>query len=264
MRRMWLFTMSAAAVVLATAFGSVSAAGQGKWATVKGQIVYPAGKAVPERKALDVTQDKNHCLSKGAILDETLVVNPKNRGIKNVVVWLRPDNTNPKSAIPKEQIDPADAARQPVTIQIDQPCCMFVNRITLARVGDTVEVKNSAPVPHNFFCATGNNGEHNPTIPAGQSFKFGPLVAETSPILFKCTIHPWMNGYIRVFDHPYYAVTDDDGKFELKNAPVGKFRLVVWQEKVGYLGGKDGRFGTPIDIAGATTELKPMDFDIAP
>jgi len=264
MRRVWLFALSAAAVVLATAFGPASAQDKAKWSTVKGQIVYPAGKAVPDRKPLDVSQDKAHCLSKGAVLDETLIVNPKNRGIKNVVVWLRPDNINPKASLTKDQIDPADAARKSATVVIDQPCCMFVNRITLARVGDSIEVKNSAPVPHNFFCASANNGEHNPTIPANGSFKLGPLVAEASPIPFKCTIHPWMSGYIRIFDHPYAAVTDDNGNFVLKNAPVGKFRLVVWQEKVGFLGGKDGRFGTQIDIAGATTELKPMDFDIAP
>jgi hypothetical protein len=119
-----------------------------------------------------------------------------------VVVWLRPDNQNPKAAFPKDRIHPSDAARKPATVTIDQPCCMFVNRITIARVGDTIVVQNAAPVAHNFFCSTANNGEHNPTIPAGQDFKIGPLVAESTPILFKCTIHPWMAGYIRIFRPP--------------------------------------------------------------
>ena len=36
-----------------------------------------------------------------------------------------------------------------------------------------------------------------------------------------CNIHGWMKAYVRVFDHPYYAVTDEDGKFEIKLARVG-------------------------------------------
>jgi len=271
MRRAWFLASLAAVGAVAALLTPASAEEKAGWSTVKGQVVYPAAKAVPVRKKLDVTQDKAHCLAKGDILDESLIVNPKNKGIKNVVVWLRPDNMNPKqSAFPKEQIDPADAQRKPATVTIDQPSCMFVNRITLARVGDTITAKNSASVAHNFFWTSANNGEFNVTIPKESSWTLGgngkaqPLVAEASPIQFKCTIHPWMAGYVRVFDHPYYAVTDEDGKFEIKNAPVGQFRMVVWQEKVGFLGGKDGRFGTPVTIAGATTEMKPIEFDIAP
>ena len=73
-----------------------------------------------------------------------------------------------------------------------------------------------------------------------------------------------MNGYVRIFDHPYYAVTDEDGKFEIKNAPVGQFRIVYWHEN-GLRGGAKGRFGEPIKIAGKETmEMKPTDFDIRP
>jgi hypothetical protein len=73
-----------------------------------------------------------------------------------------------------------------------------------------------------------------------------------------------MEGFVKVFDNPYYAVTDGDGKFEIKNAPAGKLRVVYWQEKVGYKGGKEGRFGEQIDVAAPATELKPVVFDIAP
>ncbi len=231
--------------------------------TIKGQVVLPADKAVPPRAAINVTQDKEHCLSKGPLTAEDVVVNPTNRGIKNVVVWLRPDDLNVKAPFPKDKIDPAAAARKPETVVIDQPCCMFTPRVTIARVGDTIEVKNSAPVAHNFFWTSGNNGEFNPTIPAGGSFKFPQaIVAENPPIGYKCSIHPWMSGWVRVFDHPYYAVTDADGKFEIKNAPVGKFRLVAWHESKGFLGGKEGRVGKEVDLAGPTTEMKPLDFDL--
>ncbi|MBY0514034.1 MAG: hypothetical protein K2P78_09010 [Gemmataceae bacterium] len=245
--------------------GGAPVAAQNGFGTVKGTVAYPAAKPVPERKKLDITQDKAHCLSKGDVLDETLVVNPKNKGIKNVVVWLRPDTTDPKAAFPKDKIHPDDAKRAPADVVVDQPCCMFVKRVTIARVGDQLVVKNPAPVAHNFFWTSGSNGEFNVTVPKESDWKMPQkLAAETAPIQFRCTIHPWMNGYVRIFDHPYYAVTDEDGKFELKNAPAGKWRLVVWQEKVGFLGGAQGRFGTPIEIKGPATELKPIEFDIAP
>jgi hypothetical protein len=264
MRRHWF--LAAATFAAAVLFTPTSPAADGDWATVKGQIVFPAGKAAPERKKLDVSQDKEHCLSKGDILDESLIVNPKNKGIKNVVVWLRIDSADPKeykNKLPADKIHPSDKERKPAKITIDQPCCMFVKRITLARVGDTIVAKNPAPVAHNFFWTSANNGEFNVTVAKDSEWAMPQaLVAEASPVQFKCTIHPWMAGYVRIFDHPYYAVTDADGKFEMKNAPVGKFRMVVWQEKQGFLGGKEGRFGTPVEIKAGNTEVKPIEFDI--
>lgn len=241
----------------------VSSRADAQWATVKGRVVFPEGKAIPERPALNVTQDKPHCLKDGAILDESVVVNPKNRGIKNVVVWLRPVDPDTKE-FAAGQIHPDDAKRKSGEVVIDQPCCMFVPRVTAARVGDTLMVKNSAPVNHNFFWSTANNGECNVNIPAGGKHQLAkPLAAEAGPIQYKCTVHPWMTGYVRVFDHPYHAVTDGDGNFEIRNAPAGRFRIVFWHEN-GFRGGKDGRFGEVITIAGPTLEIKPVDFDVSP
>lgn len=252
---------------LASAFlavGGWRAAADDKWVTIKGQVVFPADKEIPKRSALNVTQDKDHCLSKGDLLDESIVINPKNRGVKNVVVFLRPDDTNPKSEFAKDQIFPDDAKRKPAEIVIDQPCCMFVNRVTAARVGDKIVVKNSAPVPHNFFWDSSNNGAHNATIPKMDKWEMpDALKKENPPIQYKCTIHGWMTGYVRIFDHPYYAVTDEDGKFEIKNAPAGKFRIVYWHEN-GLRGGAKGRFGEEIEIKGPTLEMKPTEFDVSP
>jgi hypothetical protein len=260
MRRL-VFSAAFAAVVLAVS--GVTAAAQDQWATIKGQVVFPADKQIPKRAALNVTQDKDHCLSKGDILDESVIVNPKNRGVKNVVVWLRPDDKDPKSKFTKEQIHPDDAKRKPAELVITQPCCMFVDRITIARPGDTLVVKNPAPVPHNFFWSSANNGEHNITVPKLDQWKMpDKLVAESPPIQYKCTIHGWMTGYVRIFDHPYVAVTDADGKFEIKNAPVGKYRIVYWHEN-GFKGGAQGRFGEEIEIKGPATDVK-ADFDVSP
>src|SRR5439155_25864107 len=122
--------------VLCCALFSSSAAAQ--WADVKGQVVFPKGAPVPKRAPLVLGANPPACVKGGQILDESILVNPKNNGIKNVVVWLRPDNMNPKANFEKEQIHPADAKRKPAEVVIDQPCCMFEPRVTTARVGDTL------------------------------------------------------------------------------------------------------------------------------
>src|SRR5262245_23768467 len=176
------------AVVAALVAVSAADAADDKWATIKGQIVFPAGKDIPKRDKLNVTQDKDHCLKDGDILDESVIVNAQNRGVKNVVVWLRPAAKNPKAAFTKDEIYPDDAKRKPAEVVIDQPCCMFVNRITIARPGDTLVVKNSAPVPHNFFWSSTANGEHNITVPKmDQRTMPEPLTPESTPIQYKCT-----------------------------------------------------------------------------
>jgi len=249
---------------LVLGLGTPRASAQQQWATIKGQVVFPADKPVPVRAALNVNQDKAACLANGAILDESILVNAKSRGIRNVVVYLRPNNQQPGAAFAANEIHPDDAKRKPAEVVIDQPCCMFVNRVTAARVGDTLVVKNPAPVVHNFFWSSANNGDYNPNIAAKTDWKMPkPLVKEDSPIQYKCTIHGWMTGYVRIFDHPYYAVTDEDGKFTIKDAPVGKYRIVFWHEN-GVRGGAKGRFGEPIEIKGPTLEMKPTEFDVSP
>jgi hypothetical protein len=262
MRQILFGALAVAALCVAS---GLSSAADEKWVTIKGQVVFPKGKELPKRATLNVTQDKDHCLKDGDIKDESVIVNAKNKGIKNVVVFLRPDDTTGKADFPKDKIHPDDAKRKPAEIVIDQPCCMFVKRITAARVGDKIVVKNPAPVAHNFFWDSGNNGAYNQTVAKQDEWKMPEaLKKENPPIQFKCTIHPWMSGYVRVFDHPYYAVTDADGKFEIKNAPAGKFRIVYWHENPGVKGGAQGRFGEVIDIKGPTMEMKPVEFDVSP
>jgi hypothetical protein len=50
---------------------------------------------------------------------------------------------------------------------------------------------------------------------------------------FKCDVHGWMNAYVGVLDHPYFAVSDKDGKFDIKNLPAGTYTIEAWHEKLG-------------------------------
>jgi hypothetical protein len=236
------------------------------WVTIKGQVVLPMGLSIPKPKALNVAgANAAACLQKGPLVDDRIDIDPGTRGIRNVVVWLRPGNVKVNAFAPNE-IHPADAKRKPADVLIDQPCCLFTPRIVTARVGDTIVVKNPAAFPHNFFWTSTNNGEHTSNIPAKGQFRLPkPLVAEASPIPFRCTVHPWMSGTVRIFDHPYFAVTDEKGNFEIENAPAGNYRILYWHENTGYLGGRQCRLGTPINITAGTNcimEMKVTDFDV--
>ena len=77
-----------------------------------------------------------------------------------------------------------------------------------------------------------NNREWNKSQPHGMEVE-ETFTREEIAIPVKCNIHPWMRAYIAVFKHPYFAVTDRDGKFEIKNLPPGTYTIKAWQEKLG-------------------------------
>jgi plastocyanin len=226
-----------------------------QWGTVKGQVVW-GGDALPPRKNVDVNKDQEHCLSKGPIPDESWVINSANKGIRWAFVWLVPEPGQPKLAI-----NPDVQLIKQSEVVIDQPCCRFEPHALALREGQQLIFKNSAPVAHNVnWTGVLKNPGSNQILPAGQSFAVKGLVADRYPLTVACNIHPWMKAWVRVFDNPYYAVTDPDGNFEIKLVPPGKCRLMVWQESVGYRGGAAGRNGTPIEIKpGMTTDLGKLD-----
>jgi hypothetical protein len=244
--------MAAAGLLLTAAERSDA---QEKWSTIKGQIVW-GGDKIPDRKTIDVKVDPAHCLSanptadkaKGTILDEALLINTKNKGLKNVFVWLVSDNPIP--------IHPA-LMKFPPTVEIDQPDCMFFPRAIGMREGQVFKVKNSAPVQHNIrWIGDGvNNQGGNVTLKQGDSAEVKDLKAQRLPLPLECNIHGWMKGRLGVFAHPYFAITDENGNFEIPNAPVGEFRVMIYHEEIGYRGGAKNKNGEPITIKGKVTDL---------
>lgn len=241
------------------------AAADGKWVTIKGRVVWDdANGAVPQRKPIQATKDQEVCAKDKEFLTEDWVVNPKNKGIQHVVVWLAPEppagggKLKDLPPFDKNDINPAVLKAMKPSVEIDQPCCRFIPHVVVAQEGQKMVIKNSAPVPHNAKWASRSNGEINPLIPGGGQFNVqDPLVAERFPITVECSIHPWMKAYVWVFKHPYFAVTDADGNFEIKDAPVlnGKLRLVMWHE--GGVAG-DWRLGESVEVKPGTTDLKEV------
>ena len=123
-----------------------------------------------------------------------------------------------------------DAPKEHVVV--DQRKMTFVPKVTVVLQGTTVDFLNSDPVGHNVYwpSISGNKKlAHNlGTWPKGEKkpFQFNDLGVAA----LLCNVHPEMSGYIVVAPTPYFAVTDKDGNFEIKNVPPGKYALKTWSE----------------------------------
>jgi len=163
------------------------------------------------------------------------------QGIKsaeNIAVYV--------DAIPDKKFD---APKDPVVI--DQRKMAFVPHVVAVQQGTTVEFLNSDPVGHNVYwpSISGNKKmAHNlGTWPKGEKkpFQFNDLGVAS----LLCNVHPEMSGYVVVTPTPYFAVTDKDGNFEIKNIPAGKYTLKTWSE--------DGKPTTQaLDVSGATASVE--------
>ena len=149
-------------------------------------------------------------------------------------------------AIPDKKFD---APQEHVVI--NQIKMAFVPHVIAVQQGTTVDFLNSDPVGHNVYwpSVSGNKKlSHNlGTWPKGEKkpFQFNDLGVAS----LLCNVHPEMSGYVVVVPTPYFAVTDKDGNFEIKNIPAGKYTLRTWSE--------DGKPTTQaVDVSGATTTVE--------
>ena len=137
-------------------------------------------------------------------------------------------------------------------VVVDQKKMEFIPHVVVILQGTTVDFTNSDPVGHNVYwpSISGNKKlTHNlGTWPKGdkKSFQFNDL--GVAPLL--CNVHPEMSGYVAVVATPYFAVTDKDGNYEIKNVPAGKYTLKTWSED-----GKPTTQSVDVTESGATADL---------
>ena len=187
--------------------------------SVTGKIKF-VGKP-PARKLIDMSGDPA-CVEahKGKAYDESLVVGA-NGALANAFVYVKTGLEGKKFAVPA----------QPVVI--DQSGCWFRPRVMGVQTGQTFQVVNSDPVTHNIHPMAMTNREWNHSQGAGDPPINRKFLQPEVMIPVKCNIHSWMRAYIGVLDHPYFAVSGDDGTFTIANLPAGTYTLAVWQEKLG-------------------------------
>lgn len=217
---------------------------------VKGRIVFDGRFKEPDPRVEKgaAKKDANICAVNADIADPSLVVD-KDGGIANVFIYLpkAPADIHPMLApVPK----------QPV-LQ-DQKDCVFTPHALFVRAGQGVNVTSQDGCAHNTHTNPIINKAVNfllPPKPATPTLVETPK-AEFLPIKVNCDIHPWMDTYWLILDHPYATVSKEDGTFEIKGLPAGKHDIRIWHERAGYL-----EKALEVEVkANGTTDLEDLEF----
>src|SRR6185295_15162311 len=117
--------------------------------------------------------------------------------------------------------------------KIDQQNCRYHPHVFGMRVGQPLEILNSDPTLHNIHALPKGNSEFNTGQPIQGMKTTHTFTQKEVPVPFKCDVHGWMNSFVGVMDNPYFAVTKEDGKFELNSLPPGTYTVEAWHEKLG-------------------------------
>ena len=149
---------------------------------------------------------------------ETLVANGH---AQNVFVYLKNGLGDRVFAVPE------------TPVEVDQLGCIYLPRVVGAQVGQPILYKNSDGIMHNVRGAPAQNSTWNVSL-AGKGMKRSIQLDKAEVMVpVRCDVHPWMQSYVGVVDHPYFAVTGPDGHFELKQVPPGDYTVAIWHEKFG-------------------------------
>jgi hypothetical protein len=161
----------------------------------------------------------------------------KNGELGDVIVYL-------KDADGKDITGKSTGASAPAAV-LDQKSCLYVPQIFAIQTGQTLAVKNSDQCIHNVDVVSKvightpegkpitQNTQHNDPQMAGGADLHYTFDKPEMFLKFQCDVHPWMFAWASVFDHPYFAISDKDGKFVIKNVPPGKYTLVAAHRKLG-------------------------------
>ncbi len=215
--------------------GAVKTADMANGAVVKGVIKFDG--TPPTEKALGIDGD-DFCKGQHPEGLKTEYYKVKDGKVANCLVYVK-DGLSGKYA----PVNPS-----PV---IDQKGCQYLPHVIGVVAGQDVIIKNSDSIAHNIHALPKKSQEFNfAQTKAGEETKKSFSSAEV-PVKVKCDIHGWMGCVVGVFNHPFFAVTGEDGSFEIKGLPAGKYKLEVYHEK----------FGTQtVDVEVKEKETKSVDF----
>ncbi len=151
---------------------------------------------------------------------EEVVVNP-NGTLKNVFVYVKQGLEGQKFEAPT------------TPVVFDQKGCRYHPHVFGIMVNQPFEILNSDGTLHNVHALPKASKEFNLGMPIQGMKLTQKFTAPEVMVKVKCEVHPWMNAYGGVLDHPFYAVTGDDGSFSIQGLPPGEYTVEAWHEKFG-------------------------------
>ena len=120
-------------------------------------------------------------------------------------------------------------------IVLDQRGCMFRPRVVAMHRGQVLEVRNGDPTLHNVHARSTRGNTFNVSQVAGRPPFTVTLAHEEKMLRVTCDVHSWMNVFVAVVDHPYFALSGSDGSFVIRGVPAGRQVVQVWHERYGPL-----------------------------
>ena len=200
----------------------VKATKQALNATINGTIRFGAEArrvpAVLNMEADPVCAEKN---AANPITEQAFLLD-ESKGLANVLIQV-------KAGLPDMEF-PAPESE----VVFSQEGCNYDPHILIVRVGQKVRILNPDGTLHNVHVFGKVNQEFNQAMPKFQTeIEQVFEKVETEPFAIKCDVHPWMNSFGVVLDHPYAAVTGSDGSFSIPNLPSGTYQVEVWHELLG-------------------------------
>jgi len=174
----------------------------------------PAGRAIDMR-------GETACAEKhdGTPTDRPVVVGD-DRGLKNVYVYVR-------EGLPEGPWPTADQE-----VELDQDGCIYIPRVLGLQTGQTLVIRNSDGLLHNVNARPANQRGFNISQPTNMTTNRSFAQPEVM-IPVRCDVHGWMAAYIGVQDHPYFAVTPENGTYRIENLPPGDYVIETWHEEYG-------------------------------
>lgn len=173
----------------------------------------------PTPRPLRMDSDEK-CRPEPGATSETLLVGTGN-GLQNVFVYVKDGLGARTYPVPAEPV------------LLDQKGCRYIPHVFGIQVGQTLRVANSDTALHNVNSSPKENRGFNFGQPVGVPPATRVFDKPEVGVPFRCDVHNWMNAYAGVVPHPFFAVTNADGSFEIKGLPAGTFTIEAWHEQLG-------------------------------
>jgi len=199
--------------MLVTFLGGVALAGD-----INGTVTFEGSAPKPQRLRMDADKVCK-AAHKETVTGEEVMVN-SNGTLRNVLVYV-------KEGLKAKKFDPPSKK-----VLFDQKGCVYTPHVLGIQTGQELEVLNSDPTLHNVHSLSKDNPSFNVAQPK-QGMKLSKKFDKPEVFKVKCEVHTWMSAYMGVFSHPFFAVTGEDGSFNLKKLPPGDYTLEAWHEKYG-------------------------------
>ena len=203
----------------APAGGGAAATGTMGTATISGTVNFTG--TAPANPPIDMNEEPQ-CKAKhtGQPTDPEVVVN--NGKLANVFVYV-------KSGLPAGATFTAPS--EPVVL--DQDGCLYTPRVFGAMVGQPIEIRNSDPLLHNIKAVPQENRGFNISQPSQGMKTTRTFNTAEVMVPFECNVHSWMNAWVGVMSHPFFATSGEDGSFRIQGLPAGTYEIEAWHEKFG-------------------------------